>query len=252
MFTLRKQTGFTIVELLIVIVVIGILAAITIVAYNGIRQRAVEASLQASLKNASTKLAVYHAENGEYPSAINDCPTPAATNLCLDPGNDVSYSYQVNATGSAQMYNLIATSGTQSYNTNSDGALGASGDNLLATDPGEKTGGNEFLRYADLAPIIDTWGLVQYTISFDIKSADISVDNSTQVYMQNGSGAKYSIGNTNIPVTTSYVRHSVTVTPTVSNAGMTESYLSFYGTYSTGNVSTVKNVKVELGSVATE
>lgn len=36
----NKQTGFTIVELLIVIVVIGILAAITIVAYNGIQTRA--------------------------------------------------------------------------------------------------------------------------------------------------------------------------------------------------------------------
>ncbi|MCA9336117.1 prepilin-type N-terminal cleavage/methylation domain-containing protein, partial [Candidatus Saccharibacteria bacterium] len=35
----NKKTGFTIVELLIVIVVIAILAAITIVAYNGIQQR---------------------------------------------------------------------------------------------------------------------------------------------------------------------------------------------------------------------
>ncbi|MFZ2836491.1 MAG: prepilin-type N-terminal cleavage/methylation domain-containing protein [Candidatus Saccharimonadales bacterium] len=32
----KQQSGFTIVELLIVIVIIGILAAITIVAYNGI------------------------------------------------------------------------------------------------------------------------------------------------------------------------------------------------------------------------
>ena len=36
----KKQTGFTIVELLIVIVIIGILAAITVVAYNGIQERA--------------------------------------------------------------------------------------------------------------------------------------------------------------------------------------------------------------------
>jgi prepilin-type N-terminal cleavage/methylation domain-containing protein len=35
-----SQTGFTIVELLIVIVVIGILAAISIVAYNGVQERA--------------------------------------------------------------------------------------------------------------------------------------------------------------------------------------------------------------------
>ena len=35
-----RQKGFTIVELLIVIVVIGILAAITVVAYNGIQERA--------------------------------------------------------------------------------------------------------------------------------------------------------------------------------------------------------------------
>lgn len=37
---IKKQTGFTIVELLIVIVIIGILAAITVVAYNGIQERA--------------------------------------------------------------------------------------------------------------------------------------------------------------------------------------------------------------------
>lgn len=36
----KKQTGFTIVELLIVVVVIAILAAITIVAYNGIQKQA--------------------------------------------------------------------------------------------------------------------------------------------------------------------------------------------------------------------
>mgnify|MGYP006209457325 CR=1 FL=1 len=36
----QKQTGFTIVELLIVIVVIAILAAVSIVAYNGIQDRA--------------------------------------------------------------------------------------------------------------------------------------------------------------------------------------------------------------------
>jgi prepilin-type N-terminal cleavage/methylation domain-containing protein len=46
-----KQKGFTIVELLIVIVVIGILAAITIVAYNGVTQRAQEAKISSDVAN---------------------------------------------------------------------------------------------------------------------------------------------------------------------------------------------------------
>jgi prepilin-type N-terminal cleavage/methylation domain-containing protein len=51
-----RTPGFTIVELLIVVVVIAILAAITVVAYNGIRQRAVISSLQSDLTSTAKKL----------------------------------------------------------------------------------------------------------------------------------------------------------------------------------------------------
>jgi len=60
--------GFTIVELLIVIVVIGILAAITIVAYNGVQRSAIIAALKADLKNAQTQLEVSKLDTGSYPS----------------------------------------------------------------------------------------------------------------------------------------------------------------------------------------
>lgn len=67
---MKKQTstGFTIVELLIVIVVIGILAAITIVAYNGVQDRSNDARRQSDIKNVHSIVEKYAAENGIYPS----------------------------------------------------------------------------------------------------------------------------------------------------------------------------------------
>lgn len=64
--------GFTIVELLIVIVVIAILAAITIVAYNGITNRAVEASMKSDLQSNASGVENDKASDGSYPVAGSD------------------------------------------------------------------------------------------------------------------------------------------------------------------------------------
>lgn len=62
-----KQKGFTIVELLIVIVVIAILAAISIVAYNGIQQRGRDAQRKSDIATISKALELYYIDNGAYP-----------------------------------------------------------------------------------------------------------------------------------------------------------------------------------------
>ena len=67
--TMKKDRGFTIVELLIVIVVIAILAAIVIVAYNGVQNRAKTSAAQSTAQTVQQKLEAYNAENGAYPTA---------------------------------------------------------------------------------------------------------------------------------------------------------------------------------------
>jgi prepilin-type N-terminal cleavage/methylation domain-containing protein len=71
---LQAERGFTIVELLIVIVVIGILAAITIVSYNGVTARANTASAQSAVSTVASKAEAYNADPAStgYPKLFSD------------------------------------------------------------------------------------------------------------------------------------------------------------------------------------
>lgn len=64
----NKVKGFTLVELLIVIVVIAILAAISIVAYNGIQQRSRDSAAKSAASQLSTKVEAWNGIKGSYPT----------------------------------------------------------------------------------------------------------------------------------------------------------------------------------------
>jgi len=66
-----KNRGFTIVELLVVIVVIAILAAITIVAYNGIQVRARDNVRKQDLAQISKALKLYAIDNSDDYASLN-------------------------------------------------------------------------------------------------------------------------------------------------------------------------------------
>ncbi len=88
---MRKQ-GFTIVELLIVIVVIAILAAVTIVAYNGIQDRAKNAAAQSAVSQASKKLMAYAALNSDqYPTSLSQADIQNSDNSLQYTGGGASY-----------------------------------------------------------------------------------------------------------------------------------------------------------------
>ena len=85
-----KSRGFTIVELLIVIVIIAILAAITIVAYNGITARAHSAAAQQAAQIISNKAEAYNAERGNYPATLASMTSAASTTSYYIPTGSVT------------------------------------------------------------------------------------------------------------------------------------------------------------------
>lgn len=77
--TMRKDRGFTIVELLIVIVVIAILAAIVIVAYQGITAKANTTKAQTNAVSAQKVGEAMNADNGVYPATAASFKTGSAS-----------------------------------------------------------------------------------------------------------------------------------------------------------------------------
>lgn len=79
--TLKDQKGFTIVELLIVIVVIGILAAITVVAFNGVQNRGKASAGQSLASSVAKKAEAYNsarATGNGYPTHAELTATTSA------------------------------------------------------------------------------------------------------------------------------------------------------------------------------
>jgi prepilin-type N-terminal cleavage/methylation domain-containing protein len=114
----RKSTGFTIVELLIVVVVIAILAAITIVAFNGIQQRARTSAMVSTLSQAAKKLELYKIDNNStYPASLSD----AQVNIPGDFNSNYERSTGLNG------YCLVVTQNSVSYKVSSDAQTPAIG-----------------------------------------------------------------------------------------------------------------------------
>lgn len=109
----NKQQAFTIVELLIVIVIIGILAAVSFVAYSNVSSKARASSLSSALSQASKKLELYKTENGNYPANL--------TAVGID--NNTSATYTYTATDSNTNYCLTAVNGDISYSLNNSTKL---------------------------------------------------------------------------------------------------------------------------------
>lgn len=106
-FTGRVPRGFTIVELLIVIVVIGILAAITVVAFNGISARTENTKTAQAVAQYVKLVTNYATTYGVYPTSVVPPTAPPAdfwtclpysTTSCASSSNTPSACFGLNAT----------------------------------------------------------------------------------------------------------------------------------------------------------
>ncbi len=231
----KGALGFTIVELLIVVVVIAILAAITIVSYNGITKQAQQSVVASDARNLTQKIEANKILKGGYPASIADCPAPAEGNLCY-PSGTATVTYRA-ITPSTDAYTIVSDASYE-FSSQTDKAFSY-------YSPAEKTGIREFMQFTDFAPIINKYGLVPYVLKFDIKTASSSAT-SMQVYFQNGSLARHGGLTRSISVTNEWASKEIEFTPTLSYPSETKSMLAFYGSYNTGNIPSVRNVRLEL------
>lgn len=93
---IKQQKGFTIIELLIVIVVIGILAALVLNAFGNIQERARDTERRSDINSIHTQLELYFADNGDYPNSTTKAGLEIAmpdlnTDALVDPtGDDIN------------------------------------------------------------------------------------------------------------------------------------------------------------------
>jgi len=80
---MKKSKGFTLIELLVVIAIIGLLSTLAVVALNNARQKSRDAKRVSDVKQVSTALELYFADNNSYPTAATAITLGGASTACL-------------------------------------------------------------------------------------------------------------------------------------------------------------------------
>lgn len=123
-----NQRGFTIVELLVVIVVIAILVALTLPNLFGLQKRARDDTRKNDLKNLQQALETYYNDNNRYPADLSALTTQYINAVPTDP-KGTAYTYTPSPSGCATTGGTPCASYTLSstLENTSDPAAGSGG-----------------------------------------------------------------------------------------------------------------------------
>ena len=117
------QAGFTIVELIVVIAIIGILAAITVVSYNGIQNNGYDSSVKSDLSALSKKLDIFYGDNSRFPTNGTELESLKlkVNQSAYNTSRVLNFSYCTNTDRSEYALGAISKSGKQFSITSTHG-----------------------------------------------------------------------------------------------------------------------------------
>lgn len=94
---MKQRKGFTLVELLVVISIIGLLSTLAVVALNQARVRARDSKRLSDVKQIQTALEIYYADQGAYPIGDLTIGVPGVSDVL----NDAGFEDAANQTGTS-------------------------------------------------------------------------------------------------------------------------------------------------------
>jgi len=97
----RRDAGFTLIEVLTVVVIIAVLAAILLATFLRARAQSAVSASKGNVKNIATALETYFTDNNEYPSALAALVPTYARAIPNDPCTDTPYTYEISTGGSS-------------------------------------------------------------------------------------------------------------------------------------------------------